>query len=201
MKPFFLQILEQMGLGFSLGDMLSHAASLTSASEVSTSSEISGPGFCFWPNSYAGNFPFSFFLYIFSVRIRKLAALSYWPANIDPVVLWLCYVGRQRLLETSAACCPLLSIFHSLNVWLGGHDTNLRVAYIQVFNLCWTQLSHVMWGLSTGKHLEKELCRKEAGGSWRTPSRSCASNMPLWQRWPAAPSAALGRALPADQGR
>lgn len=69
---------------------MSHAVSLSSASDVSTSSELSDHGFCFWPNSYAGNFPSSFFLYIFSVRIRKFATFSYWPANIDPIVLWLC---------------------------------------------------------------------------------------------------------------
>lgn len=69
---------------------MSHAASPTSASEVSTSSEISGPGIWFWPNSHAGDFPSSFVLYIFSVRIRKFATFSYCPANIDLVVLWLC---------------------------------------------------------------------------------------------------------------
>lgn len=52
---------------------MSHAASPTSASDVSTSSEISGPGIWFWPYSYAGDFPSSFVLYIFSVRIRKFA--------------------------------------------------------------------------------------------------------------------------------
>ena len=47
----------------------------------------------------------------------------------------------------------------------------------------------------------KAVWQRRPWGSWWTPSCPCASNVPLRQRQPTAPWAALGRVLPADQGR
>lgn len=75
-----------------------HTGLFTSMPEVSTSLEISGPGFSFWPNFHAGKFPSIFFFFdMFFMRIGWLAAFSYLTGNTDPVVLRLTYLVRPDM--------------------------------------------------------------------------------------------------------
>ena len=60
--------------------------------------------------------------------------------------------------------------------------------------MCQYRLGPTSWKAALRKRTHPE-------GSWWTPRWPCTSNMPLWPSRPVASWAALGRALPAGQGR
>lgn len=175
-RPFFLQILEQLGLSFSLGDTwvtLLHSVIYLKFPQVQ---RYLAQGFAcglilmlviFHP----------LFSSLFSVGIRKFSNFLTGHRILNLLCCGCVYVDWWGLLEKSEALVPSL-IHVPLMCWSKRHLIGVESpqgGLYSGFQLILDPVLRVMWGLSTGKCLKKELWRK---APWRDPGGHQVDRVP-----------------------